>query len=271
MSIWALLLGLVVAAVSGLVGSFALMKRMTLAGDVVSHVALPGLGIAFLLRIDPLLGAAAALIVGILFIDQLQRKGELNADAAIGVVYVAALAGGMLLTPREDLVEALFGGFDTVTPRGFVLGLLGCAVAAAATFALRDRLILTLFSPDIARSLGIGVERVNLVYLGTFALTILLGLRFLGALLVGALIIVPAAAGRRVARTLEEFLAVSAAAGALSFAVGFGVAARFGVALGPAVAGAASLVFVISLALTASRPSPAPAPARPAPPPRAAR
>lgn len=247
MNVWALLLGIGVAAVSGLAGSFALMKRMTLAGDVVSHVALPGLGIAFLLRADPLLGAAAALVAGVLFIDQLQRRENLNADAAVGVVYVAALAGGMLLTPREELVEALFGGFDAVTPRGFVLGLLGCAAAAAMVFALRDRLILTLFSPDIARSLGIRVERVNLAYLATFALTILLGLRFLGALLVGALVIVPAAVGRRAARTLDEFLAVSAAAGALSFALGFGVAARFGVALGPAVAGVASLVFALSL------------------------
>lgn len=248
MSMYALILGLAVAAVSGLVGSFALMKRMTLAGDVVSHVALPGLGIAFLLRIDPLLGAAAALAAGVVVIDQLQRKVELNADAAVGVVYVAALAGGMLLTPREDLIDALFGGFDAVTARGFVIGLAGCAAAAAAILAMRDRLILTLFSPDMARSLAINVERVNLAYLGTFAVAILLGLRFLGALLVGALIIVPAAVGRRTARTLDEFLAVSAAAGALSFALGFAVAARFDVALGPAVAAVSSLVFCASLA-----------------------
>jgi zinc transport system permease protein len=220
---------------------------MTLAGDVVSHVALPGLGIAFLLGIDPLLGAAAALAAGVLLIDQLQRSRGLSADAAVGVVYVAALAGGMLLTPREDLMEALFGGFGAVTATGFVLGLLGCAVASAVTFALRDRLTLTLFSPDMARSLDVNVDRVNLAYLGAFALTILLGLRFLGALLVGALIIVPAASGRRVAQTLEQFLVVSAAAGALSFAIGFAAAARFQVALGPAIAAVASIIFAASL------------------------
>jgi ABC-type Mn2+/Zn2+ transport system permease subunit len=150
-----LVLGVAVAAVSGLVGSFALMKRMTLAGDVISHVALPGLGFAFLFGLEPLLGAAVALAAGVVIIDQLQRRSGLAGDAATGVVYVAALATGTLLTPRENLLDALFGGFDAVTPRGFAIGIIGCAVAAAAILAIRDRLIVTLFSPDIARSLDV--------------------------------------------------------------------------------------------------------------------
>ena len=92
---------------SGLVGSFALMKRMTLAGDVVSHFALPGLGLAFLWHLNPLHGAAVTLAIGIVLIDQLQRRTGLTTETAIGVIFVAALAIGTLVTPTEDLIDAL--------------------------------------------------------------------------------------------------------------------------------------------------------------------
>ena len=242
-----LLLALATAAVAGIVGSFALMKRMTLAGDAVSHLALPGLGLAFLWRIQPLLGAAATLAIGIILIDRLQRRTGLATETSIGVVFTAGLALGTLLTPREDLIDALFGGFTPLSLRGFLLGLAGCAAVALAVFAMRERLILIIFSPDIARSAGIAVERVNFLFLAAFGLTILLGLQYLGALLVGAIIIVPAAAGRRLARTLHSFLFLSAAAGMLSVAIGFAVATRWHLEQGPAIAVAAAAIFALSL------------------------
>jgi zinc transport system permease protein len=246
-NVFAIVLGLAVAFVSGLVGSFALMKRMTLAGDVLSHLALPGLGLAFLWRINPLMGAAATLAIGVVVIDQLQRRSGLVTESAIGVVFIAALAIGTLVTPREDLIDALFGGFGKITTLGFVLGLLGCALAITAIYALRHRLILGIFSPDLAKSLKIDVGRVNFLYLCTFGLTILLGLQFLGALLVGAMIIVPPAAGRRLASTLDRFLLLSSLTGMISVALGFAISWRWHIALGPTIVGAASALFAATL------------------------
>ena len=244
---YAVALALATALVAGLVGSFALMKRMTLAGDVVSHLALPGLGLAFLSHLHPLFGAAATLAIGIVVIDQLQRRSGLATETAIGVVFVAALAIGALLTPKEDLIEALFGGFGAITLPGFLAGLLGCLAIASSIVILRHKLVLIVFSPDLAKSLKINVDRVNFVYLCTFGLTILLGLQFLGALLVGALIIVPAAVGRRIAKTLASFLAVSAASGVISVGAGFVIAAHWHLALGPTIVGVASAIFFASL------------------------
>jgi len=242
-----IVLGVITALVSGLVGSFALMKRMTLAGDVVSHLALPGLGLAFLWGINPFLGAAATLAIGIVIIDGLQRRGGLATETAIGVVFVAALAIGALLTPQEDLIDALFGGFGSISPAGFVIGLTGCAIVLITMERIRHKLILIIFSSDLARSAGINVERINLLYLAVFGLTILLGVRFLGALLVGAMIIVPAAVGRQMAKTLDAFLVVSAVAGMLSVAAGFAIAARWHVSLGPTIVGVACALFGLSL------------------------
>ena len=246
-AVYPLLLALGTAAVSGIVGSFALMKRMTLAGDAVSHLALPGLGLAFLWRIQPLVGAAATLAIGIILIDRLQRRSGLATETSIGVVFTAGLALGTLLTPREDLIDALFGGFTPLALPGLLLGIAGCAVVAIAVFAMRERLILIIFSPDIARSVGISVERVNFLFLAAFGLTILLGLQYLGALLVGAIIIVPAAAGRRLARRLNSFVMISVAAAMLSVAIGFAIAMRWHLEQGPAIAAAAAAIFGLSL------------------------
>jgi zinc transport system permease protein len=240
-------LAMATALVAGVVGSFALMKRMTLAGDVVSHLALPGLGLAFLWHLNPLFGGAVTLAIGIVLIDRLQRKTGLATETAIGVVFVAGLALGTLVTPREDLIDALFGGFAPLSLRGFILGLIGCIVVASALFVLRDRLILIIFSPDVAKSLAINVERVNFIYLSLFGATILLSLQHLGALLAGAMIIVPAAIGRQFAKTLDQFLVMSAGAAMTAVAIGFAIALRAELSPGPVIVAVASVIFGLSL------------------------
>ena len=244
---YGIILALTTALVAGVVGSFALMKRMTLAGDVVSHLALPGLGLAFLWHANPLLGGAVTLAIGIILIDRLQRRTGLATETAIGVVFVAGLAIGTLITPREDLIDALFGGFAPLSPFGVLAGLVGCVTVASIMFLMRDRLILIIFSPDVAQSLGIRVEAVNFIYLMMFGTTILLGLQHLGALLAGAMIIVPAATGRRFARTLDQFLIFSAAAAMIAVAIGYLIALRSAAPPGPVIVAVASLMFGLSL------------------------
>src|SRR5258705_3678812 len=120
-ALYSIILVLLTALAAGLVGSFALMKRMSLAGDVISHIALPGLGIALLLHFNPLIGAATTLLLGTLLIWRLQQGRTLTTDAAIGVIFTAALANGTLRTPTEELIEALFGGFQRLTLPRFLL------------------------------------------------------------------------------------------------------------------------------------------------------
>jgi zinc transport system permease protein len=206
---------------AGLVGCFALMKRMLLAGDVISHLALPGLGLAFLLKISPLLGGAVTLFLGTFLVWRLQRKTGLTTDATIGVVFAAALAIGAAVTPKEDLIDALFGELQQVGLRGFLLGLAATLLVAVSLFLLKDRLALAVFSPDLAAATGVNVERVNLNFLLVFSLTVLVGLRFMGALLASALIILPAAAARQLTDQLSRFLLVSAAISIVSVLAGF--------------------------------------------------
>jgi ABC-type Mn2+/Zn2+ transport system permease subunit len=216
-----LALALLFGLAAGLVGCFALMKRMLLAGDVISHLALPGLGVAFLFKVNPLIGGATTLFLGTLLIWRLQKKTGLTTDATIGVVFAAALAIGAAVTPREDLIDALFGELQHVSVLGFLLGLAATLVVAVSLFFLKDGLALAIFSPDLAAATGVNVDRVNLSFLLVFSLTVLVGLRFMGTLLASALIILPAAAARQLTDKLSTFLVVSVAVSLVSVLAGF--------------------------------------------------
>ncbi len=245
--IYSLILAVGVAAVAGVVGSFAIMKKMSLAGDVMSHIALPGIGVALLLKINPLLGAAATLIIGTLLIWQLEKKSSLATDTAIGVAFTASIALGVLLTPQEDLLETLFGSFPGTTPFSFVAVLFLIIITAIILFLIRHRLILSIFSPELAASAGVNVSRTNLIYFLLFSLTLFLGLQFLGTILVGALLIAPAAASRQISSGLGSFLAFSALFGVASVTIGFLVASKYNLALGPMIVCVSALIFLGTL------------------------
>jgi len=240
-------LGMSVAA--GLVGTVAVMRRMTLASDAISHVALPGVGIALLFHLNPLLGGLAALFAGTLLIWALERTTHLPTDAIIGVVFSAALAIGSMLTPGEELVEALFGSTE---PPGRAETLLGLAAAALVILAVRraeSRLVISLVSADLARTAGINVSRVNLLFLLAFAVTVALGLRFLGVLLMGSLIIIPAATAKHVAGSLRAMRVCSVAIAMAAVLLGSLAAPALGVEAGPLTIAVAAAMFGMGLVL----------------------
>jgi len=246
--IYGIILTLMFAVAAGLVGSFALMKKMLLAADVISHVALPGLGVAFLFGFNPLFGGAATLFLGTLLIWQLQRKTGLATDAMIGVVFAGSLAVGAALTPKEDLVEALFGSFQTLTLSAFLIGAAAVLLVILVAVRFRDQFLLSLFSPELAAAVGVRLDRLNLYFLLIFSLTVLVGLRFMGALLAGALVIIPAATGRQLSSNIRRFLFTSSAISVLAVALGLAVSRylpRF--SLGPTIAIISALLFAISL------------------------
>lgn len=244
---YTLLLAFSAALVSGLIGCFALMKRMTLAGDVMSHIALPGLGLALLWNIQPIIGAAVSLAIGAVLIWKIEQKTNLPTETTIGVMFSAALAIGALVTPSEDIIDALFGGAGTVS-LGTLLFTLALSLLIVIFFWMkRHALIVSLFNEDLAAVAGVNVSRLNLSYLLAFAATLVLGLRFLGALLVGALIIVPAAVSRQFTHTLPSFLAGSAIVSAVSVAVGYSLASMYGLQAGPTVIAFAAGLFFLSL------------------------
>jgi len=252
--VYGIILALLFAVAAGLVGSFALMKRMLLASDVISHVALPGIGLALLFGFNPLLGGAATLFLGTFLIWQLQKKTGLATEAMIGVVFAGSLAIGAALTPEEDLVEALFGRFQTLSLFAFLLGVAAVALIIFVILRYKQQLLLGLFSAELAAATSVRLNRLDLFFLLTFSLTVLVGLRFMGALLAGALVIIPATTGRRLTSDVTHFLMVSCGASVLATGLGFLVNRTLlpHASLGPIVVIISAVLFALSLLYRAS-------------------
>ncbi|MEK7507834.1 MAG: metal ABC transporter permease [Patescibacteria group bacterium] len=245
---YSFILAISAAAAAGVIGSFALMKRTVLAGDVMSHIAIPGLGLAVIWSINPLIGGGFTLLIGCLIIWHLEKKTELSTEATIGVIFASSVAiGALLINSTEELIDALFGGFGNLPTSEFVFGLAASLFVIIAVWMLRNKLIIGLFSPELASATGINVNRLNLWFLLLFGLTILSGLRFLGALLAGSLIIIPAAAARQLTHTIGAFIATSATLSILSVIFGFLISRAYNLELGPIVVVISAAFFALSL------------------------
>lgn len=242
--IFLIFVGALVGAASGYLGSFMVLKRMSLVGDALSHVALPGIAIAITLGINPMLGALVALLIATVGIWYLSEHSEVYPEALVGVFFTASLSLGLLLTPEPDLLEALFGNIDKIGLSDAVLTVIGAAIIFIVTFLISKRLLLGIVSEDLAKSQKINIKKINLFYLLLVALVVALGVKFLGTLLTGALVIIPAVTAKNLAKNSRSFHILSIAFGAVSAAIGIVFAKYFGISSGPAVVLTAVFFFI---------------------------
>lgn len=247
MELGVLALSVGMATAAGLVGCFAVMRKMTLASDAISHVALPGIAVALLSGVHPMLGGLATLLLGTLLIWAVESRTRMATETVIGVVFSAALAVGAMFTRGEDLIEALLGNVGGPTAWELALGLAGATGVVLFIIGARHRLVIALVSPDLARTAGIHVARLNLLYLLAFSLTVALGLRYLGVLLMGSLIIIPAATAKHVARSLGSMLAVAVVVAVVSVLTGTSLARWLHRETGPLIIAVTAGIFFLGL------------------------
>lgn len=243
---------LTIAVASGMLGIFTIMRKMTLASDSLSHVALPGIGIALLLHFDPFIGGLVTLLLGVILVWYLEDRTQISTETVIGVVFAASLAIGSLLTPGEELLDTLFGTTGVFHFSSWMLGVSAAIAIIIFLWRAQDRLVLAFVSNDLATVSGVRVRTLNLAFLFVFAVNMMLGLQFLGVLLMGSMIIVPAAVGRVVGGSLRHALFISVCVSLLSVTFGYGLAAITGAALGPVIIAVASGFFVLSFLLKRS-------------------
>jgi|SRR5579871_775764 len=241
-----LILSISVAIAAGLIGCFVVMRRMALAADALSHIALPGIGIALALHIHPIVGATTMLFFGALLVWAVDKKARVGTETVIGVLFSAALAIGSMMASGEQLVDALFGAAGVLTWPEILFGVAAATLVVGFVITNRSSLVVMLVSPDVARTAGINVQRLNLFYLETFALTIALGLRYLGVLLMGALIIIPAATAKRLAKDLTGMLVIAVLVAVSATVAGTWLAIWLHRETGPLIVTTAACLFLLS-------------------------
>lgn len=242
-----IILALFMAIASGILGSFAIMRKMALASDPISHIALPGIALAVLAGINPVIGAASALILGAIIVWSLEKRSGISTEVMIGVIFSLALAVGAIIAVDEHLIEELLGGHQAIGLAEFVIGLLSSLSIISFLLIKRNELTLAILSPELAKTSGLNIDRINFYFLIVFVITILLGLNYLGVLLMGSLIIIPAAIGKQLARSFWGMILTSSAASVLSTAIGLALSFKMEWEPGPGIIIVAGSLFFVSL------------------------
>ncbi len=247
---FAIIVAVSVGPAAGYVGSIMVSKHMALVGDALSHVALPGLALGLIFNFNPFLGAFAFVATAIIATWYIEKISTLAVEAIIGVLFVLALAVGVLITPEPDLLEALFGDVSTVTwVDAIITGLISILIVIVMRL-IYPNLTLSIISKEIAVSAGIDVSRINLIFLLLVAAVVSIGIKEVGTLLVGAVVIVPAAAARNISTTLRSYAILSSAIGGLSALAGVLLAAFTNIPAGPMVVVIGTLIFLALLAMS---------------------
>lgn len=224
-----------VAAASAYVGSFMVLKRMSLVGDALSHVALPGMAIAMTFGISPIIGAFAALTLAIIGIWYMEETSENYPEALVGIFFTASLAIGVLITGETELLEALFGSIEKMT---FFEGVVTAIVSIGAIVLTKTYikpLLVSVISKELALSTGYNIKKINLLYYLLVGVVVSLGVRFVGTLLMGALVIVPAASAKNICRSFKSYYLLSVIFGVASSIVGIVAAKLISFEIGPIV------------------------------------
>ncbi len=242
-----LIVGIAVGAASGFLGAFMILKRMALVGDALTHVALPGIGLALLFGLNPFFGAFALLFFAMLLIWKLEQKTDLPIETLVGIFFAGSLAAGILLVPQLELYEALFGDISRVGIWDGILALIAAIVVFAVMARISNKMMMGIVSEDLASSSGIKVRKLNFIFLLLVAIVVAVGVKIVGTLLMGALVIVPAAAARNISRSFRQYAFWSAILGLISAGVGIYAARFFSIPPGPAVVLSSAAFFLITL------------------------
>jgi ABC-type Mn2+/Zn2+ transport system permease subunit len=248
-----MIVGGLVGAASGYIGSLMVLKRMSLVGDALSHVALPGMAIAITLGISPILGALTALTVAILGIWYLEDHSDTYPEALVGVFFTASLAFGVLLTKESELLEALFGSLEKMN---FQEGIISAAISIGiivVTYLLSKDLIISIISNELAISSGIKTSRINLIYLLLVGVIVSLGIRFVGTLLMGALVIVPAVSAKNIVNDIKGYMMLSSVFGVASAVFGILIAVTNNLSVGAIVVLVSITIYIVTYILNKAK------------------
>jgi len=221
----AFLAGLGVSVTCAILGVFLVLRRDAMAGHGLAHVTFGGVALGLLLYVTPILTALAVAVLSALGILKLKERAGLYGDTAIGIISSLGMALGIFMVSLAgsfnlDLFGYLFGNVLAIDPEEvWVAFLLALAVLATVALFYQEFVFLT-FDSETARVSGIQVRRLDAVMAVLTAVTVVLGMKVVGILLISALLVIPAAAALQVARSFREALILSALLAAISSVCG---------------------------------------------------
>lgn len=248
----ALIVGIIVSLISGLVSVFVVLRKMSFIGAGISHAAFGGVAIGFFTGINPIITAIIYSIAVALGIDAVSRKGKVSEDASIGIFFASSMALGIVLISLSkefnvDLFGYLFGNILAITEGEVLLSLCIAVFAIGAIVLFLKEIFITTFNEEIALVSGISVRAINLLFLIVLAVSIVISMKIVGIILISALLVIPGATAQLFAKNLYFMIAASCGVAVISTVLGLVLAYEFDIAPGGSIVLTATAIFLAAL------------------------
>ncbi|MFW5696210.1 MAG: metal ABC transporter permease [Phototrophicaceae bacterium] len=272
----AVLVAIMVGIISGVIGSFVVVRGMSFFGDALAHSVLPGVAVAFIygggaatlpLISDALglfedegvrlfIGGLVAGVLAALVIGFITRDRRLREDTAIGIIFVAMFALGIIIIstdPRaygQNLLHILFGNLLQTTRTDLWIVLISGVVVIGIVIAFYKELLVISFDAELGRALKLPAERLRLLLLVLIAVTIVASLQTVGIVMMLAMLITPAATAQLLTRRLHHMMVLSALIGAVGAVAGWYATWHLRLPVGPAIVLVLTAVFGLVFVMT---------------------
>ena len=254
----ALIAGVLVSLCAALLGVSLVLKRYSMIGDGLSHVSFGALAIAVALGMTPLYFSIPVVVLAAFFLLRMASHPHWNSDAAIAVMSASSLAIGIIVISRTtgmttDVDNYMFGSVLAMSKADVALSVVLCAAVLVLFILFYHKLFAVTFDESFSRATGLKVERYNTLLAILTALTIVLGMRMMGAMLISSLVIFPALTAMRLFKSFRSVVLCSAVTSVTCFCAGLTASFVLSTPVGASVVAANLGLFLLSCLAAALR------------------
>ncbi|MHA1532169.1 MAG: metal ABC transporter permease [Candidatus Heimdallarchaeota archaeon] len=255
---YALISGIVIGIVCSIIGVFVLLRGMVFLGQAIAHSSFAGAALAILLDVHPTMIIMAFSIISAVTIGYVNQKRLMKDEVIIGVVFsffvaLAALLIGLKREYTSDIKSVLFGNLLTIDREDFILLIIFSALVVMLIFLIKKELYFITFDSELAKISGIPVDFLSYLFLILVSITIAVSLKAIGAILVFAMIVTPAAAAYQWTHRLNRMILLSAIFGVISAVIGLFMSYMLDLASAASIAITITVIFLISFIFSPKR------------------
>lgn len=252
----ALIVGLLVTLSASLLGVSLVLKRFSMIGDGLSHVAFGAISIAAALNIAPLKVSIPVVVIAAFLLLKISQNSKINGDAAIALISSSALAIGVFINSlstniKSDLTSYMFGSILAISDEDLIISVILSFIVITLFVIFYNKIFSITFDESFAKATGIKSDFYNMLIAFLTAITTVIGMRLMGALLMSSLLIFPAITSMRLCRSFKSVVISSSLVSTLCFIVGLGLSYSIDTPAGSTIV--IINLFMLILAFTAEK------------------
>lgn len=246
----AIIVGVLVSLCAALLGVTLVLKRYSLIGDGLSHVGFGALCVALAMNVAPLAFSVPVVVLAAFFLLRISDSSRIKGDAAIALISSSALAVGIIVTSmttglNSDVNGYMFGSILAMSNTDVIVSIALSAAVLALYCIFYNKIFAVTFDENFARATGTKTGTYNTLIALLTAITVVIGMRIMGAMLISSLIIFPALTAMRVCRTFRKVVIVSAVVSVAGFFIGLFISFAFSMPAGASVVAVNAIMFII--------------------------